>query len=291
MVSEMTKLTPDEFAKFAKFVHDMAGIYISEDKSTLLSNRLRRRIRALSLESFGEYYRKFSEPAFAEDELPHFLSAVTTNETYFYRNERLWELLENRLIPEFLERHAKTDRTIKVWSAAASSGEEAYTAAIVLRESLPEFAKWNVRIVASDISKKVLDAARQGIYNDYAVAKMKPELRQKWFRAKDDRFELKDEIRKMVDFKFHNLRDPFPQGGFDFVLLRNVLMYFDNPMKIRTMEMTAAAVAPGGYLYIGDVDPIRSSAELLRAMPLTPDVPGLYRKLPKEALSTAGRKS
>jgi len=145
MAEDMTRLTPDEFKKFAKLIDELAGIYLAPEKITLLGNRLRRRLKERELATFSEYHAKFSDPKFLEDELPFFLSAVTTNETYFFRNERLWETLQNRLIPEFVANHAK-DRTIKIWSAAASSGEEAYTLALVLREAITPFDDWKVSV-------------------------------------------------------------------------------------------------------------------------------------------------
>lgn len=286
MPTQMSRLTTDEFEKFSELIDELAGIYLAPEKITLLGNRLRRRLRELKIETFGEYHAKFSDPGFVEEELPFFLSAITTNETYFFRNERLWETIQQRLLPEFLANHERTNRTIKIWSAAASSGEEAYTLAIVLREAIKPFNAWKVNIVASDISKKVLDAAKQGRYGEYAVAKMPPKLKSRWFTPVDDKFQVKDEIRKMVRFTHHNLRDPFPLGGFDLVLLRNVLMYFDTAMKVRVLHVTSSAVAPGGYLFIGDVDPIRSSPALVKAMPLKPETPGLYSKpFSKKSLS------
>ncbi len=277
----MSQLTEDEFALFAKLVHERAGIHVSLAKRALLSNRLRRRLRRLNLGGFDEYYRKFSNAAFANEELPHFLSAVTTNETYFFRNEKLWETLSNKLVPEFIAAHSARDRRIKVWSAASSSGEEAYSAAILLRESLHDIDKWSITVVATDISRKVLDHAQKGLYGEYALAQMSTLRRTRWFRKVDDKFQLKDEIRRMVRFTFHNLREPFAMNGFDLVLLRNVLMYFDMPMKLRAIDTACKAVAAGGYLFVGDVDPIRSTSELRDAMKLSPDRPGFYRKPPK----------
>lgn len=277
----MAQLTEDEFTRLAKLVHEQAGIYISPEKRALLGNRLRRRLRVLGLDGFDEYYRKFSNAAFADEELPHFLSAVTTNETYFFRNEKLWETLSKKLVPEFIAAHSARDRRIKVWSAASSSGEEAYSVAILLRESLRDFDKWKISVVASDISKKVLDCAQQGLYGEYAVAQLSAARRKRWFTKVDDKFQLKDEIRGMVRFTFHNLREPFPLSGFDLVLLRNVLMYFDTPMKLRSLDTVCKAVGTGGYLFVGDVDPIRSTPELRDAMKLDAESPGFYRKPPK----------
>jgi len=275
---ELLKLTPAEFKKFAKFAYSRTGIHLPEEKCALLSNRLRKRLRALELDSFHAYYAVLSDDGRYEEELPHFLSAITTNETYFFRNEKLWALFEKELIPYFARVKSDRSRSIRIWSAAASSGAEAYTAAIVLRESLPRFSEWKVGIVASDISERVLTIAREGLYDDYAVSKMSPARVKRWFRQEEQKFRLVDDIRKMVRFQFHNLRELFRNARFDFVLLRNVLMYFDTAMKIRVLEVVSEALSPGGFLFVGDVDPIRTTAELSSVLKLEYQKPGLYFK-------------
>jgi len=275
---ELLKLTPEEFKKFAKFAYSKTGIHLPEEKSTLLSNRLRKRLRALKLDSFQAYYDMLSDDRYYEEELPNFLSAITTNETYFFRNEKLWTLLEGELIPCFERVKSDRSKSIRIWSAAASSGAEAYTAAIVLREHLPQFSHWDVTIVASDISERVLTIAREGLYDEYAVSKMSPVLVKRWFRKEGEKYRLVDDIRKMVRFQFHNLREPFPNARFDFVLLRNVLMYFDTAMKKRVLKVVSDALVPGGFLFVGDVDPIRTTAELSSVLTLEYQKPGLYFK-------------
>ncbi len=276
---EVLKLTPAEFARFAKLIYERTGISLEARKLALLSNRLRRRLKTLKLESFEAYYKYVSSSSsLSDDELPHFLSAVTTNETYFFRNEKLWNAFRGELIPYFIEAKGHKDRSIRIWSAASSSGEEAYTAAIALWEDLPNFDRWRVTIIGTDISKTVLDKAKAGVYNDYSVSKIDKAGVRKWFDVKDDLFHLKPEIRKMVRFQFHNLREPFPSGRFDLVFLRNVLMYFDTPMKLRALKVVTDALAPGGHLIIGDVDPVSSAPELREGMTLEKTRPGFYRK-------------
>lgn len=275
---ELLKLTTREFNQVAKLIYDRTGIHLPPEKLGLLSNRLRKRLRVLELGSFQEYYKLLTDAARCEEELPHFLSAVTTNETYFYRNTNLWNFFSGDLIRHFVDTKPAGRKTIRVWSAASSSGEEAYTTAIVLREKLPAFSSWKVNIIASDISNNVLDKAKAGLYDDYAVSKMDPSLVKRWFTPADGKHQLRDEIRKIVTFQFHNLREPFPNGRFDVVFLRNVLMYFDNNMKKRVIKVTSDALAPGGHLIVGDVDPIRTIPELNDAMTLEYQRPGIYLK-------------
>jgi len=275
---ELLKLTPSEFKKIAGLVYEKTGIHIDEAKLSLLSNRLRKRLKALSLQTFEDYYRLLRNKEKYEVELPHFLSAVTTNETYFFRNDQLWKFFSEDLIKHFTETKGAGNKTIRIWSAACSTGAEAYTSAILLREHLPNLRSWDVKIIGSDISQKVLDAAKAGLYTEYAVSRTSKARLKKWFSPKEDQFQLKDEIRRMVDFKFHNLRDTFPNGRFDLVFLRNVLMYFDMKMKKRVVDVVSEAMAPGGYLIIGDVDPVRTIPELREHMNLEYKRPGTYQK-------------
>ena len=287
---ELLKLTPDEFSKIAKIVYEKTGIHLEERKLSLLSNRLRKRLAALKLDSFDAYYRLIRSKEGYEEELPHFLTAVTTNETYFFRNEKLWQFFSRDLIDHFVKSNGKGSKSVRIWSAASSSGEEAYTAAMLLREKLPNFDSWKITIIGSDISKKVLDSAQAGIYNDYAVSKTSKERLKRWFTSKNGMYELKDEIRSLVRFQFHNLREAFSNGRFDLILLRNVLMYFDLDMKKRVIEVVSDALAPGGYLIIGDVDPIRTLPELNRHMKLEYKRPGTYQKPRHQASAADGGK-
>lgn len=288
---ELIKLTPEEFRQTTKLIYERTGIHLPESKLTLLSNRLRRRVRALRLTTFAEYYELIRDPGKCQDELPHFLSAVTTNETYFFRNERLWHYFRHTWIPQIEDQNRLSpSKTVRIWSAASSSGEEAYTAALCLREALRDFDSWNVTIIGSDISERVLEQARRGEYNDYALSKTPEALRRKWFDERDGLYVLKPELRRLVTFKFHNLRDRFPGGRFDLVFLRNVLMYFDLDMKKRVLTAVSDALAPGGQLVVGDVDPIRNTPELNDALTLAYCGPNLYRKPSGSRVAAAAKK-
>lgn len=282
---ELLKLTEGEFTRIAKVVYDKTGIHLSSEKLSMLSNRLRKRLRALKLDSFEDYYKLISSKTGAEDELPHFLSAVTTNETYFFRNEQLWDFFRRELIPYFAESHG-SKRSLRVWSAASSTGEEAYTTAIALREHLPNAHRWQITIIGSDISPRVLDHARRGVYKEYAVSRMDRKQVARWFDQRGEEYHLKDDARKLVKFVPHNLRETFPDARFDLIFLRNVLMYFDTPMKQRVLEVVTDALAPGGYLIVGDVDPIRTTPELSSHMKLEFKRPGAYWKPSAQAVRT-----
>lgn len=285
---DLLKLSPQEFAAVSTLVYERTGIHMPESKIGLLSNRLRKRLRMLGLSSFDEYYRLLKDPKRSEDELPHFLSAVTTNETYFFRNDALWRYIRQTWIPQVVEhKKARASKTIRVWSAASSSGEEAYTTAICLLEELPNVATWRITVIGSDISSKVLDRARAGEYGPYAVAKMPKETVAQWFDVEGDVHKVKAKLRSIVSFQFHNLRDRFPNGNFDLVFLRNVLMYFDLEMKRRVLKTVSDALVPGGLLIVGDVDPLRNTPGLSGSLDVRYIAPNVYQK-PGLALAMAG---
>ncbi len=259
------QLTSAEFQLFKKLVYVRAGIAIDDQKVAMLSNRLRRRLRTLHLETYMEYYQVLKQCEEDAEEMSHFLSAVSTNETYFFRNEKLWQFVGSDLVKRFCEANKSMKvKTVSFWSAASSSGEEAYTLAIVLKEKLPRFDSWKIEIVGTDISQRVLDTAKARVYKEYALQKIDAGRRRKLFNFKegDTEFRLKDEIRGMVDFRRHNLREPFGRSKFDVVFLRNVMMYFDHAMKVKVMKNVCAALKPGGLFVTGDVDPLRDGSGL-----------------------------
>lgn len=279
IATQSIKLSAEEFKRIAALVYQLTGIHLPDQKLTLLSNRLRKRVRALGLDGFEAYYKLLCDRTDGANELPEFLSAVTTNETYFFRNERLWDRFRETWLPDLAEAKRKArSPSVRIWSAACSSGEEAYTAAICLAQDLPNFRGWRVEIVGTDISQNMLDRAAAGVYADYAVARMPDESRDKWFEHQEQGYVLDPKLRKMVRFQFHNLRDPMPGAAFDLIFLRNVLMYFDEPMKLSVLTNVAKALAPGGHLVIGDVDPVRNTPVLSDRLGMTPTVPNWYHK-------------
>ncbi len=277
-MSTVQQLTPREFKLVTKFIYERTGIFIPEEKLALVSNRLRKRLRALKLPGFMAYYDLMTKGGSAfEEEFPHFLSAVTTNETYFFRNAKLWDLVSGELLTDLMELKAK-QKSLAVWSAACSSGAEAYSIAICLNEMRNKLRDWRLTIVGTDISSRVLDIAREGIYNEYAVSKCSPNrIKTNFKKVADDHYQLRQEIRSMAQFKFHNLRDAMKQK-FDLVLLRNVMMYFDTPMKIKVVSNVAASMNTGGLLYAGDVDPIRSMMNLNDFPQIEYVKPFIYRR-------------
>lgn len=286
---DLVKMSYAEFRKVAKIVYDRTGIHLPDSKLSLLSNRLRKRLRALEINAFEDYYKLLCDPRRMEDELPHFLSAVTTNETYFFRNESLWKYFRESWLPQTIEKKkARGLKSIRIWSAASSSGEEAYTTAICLCETIPDISMWRINVIGSDISQKVLERARSAEYNDYAVSKLSREKVAQWFETVGDLHRVKPKPRGLVSFQFHNLRDKFSGGQFDLVFLRNVLMYFDLEMKKRVLANVINALVPGGQLVVGDVDPLRNTPGLSGTLNLSYIAPNVYQKPEASVLTSAG---
>ena len=289
-VSPTLQLTPAEFKKMQELVYRHAGIAIGDEKVAMLSNRLRKRLKSLGMESFAQYYDLLKSCSPSDEEFSHFLSTVSTNETYFFRNERLWEYVGTDLIKHLCQtKECQSPKRAAFWSAACSTGAEAYTLAMVLRSELPRFDEWRVEIVGTDISQKVLDTAKAGSYQEYAVQKVDSRDRGRYFKYDDEAnvFQLKDDIRKMVEFEFHNLRDAFKRNYFDVVFLRNVMMYFDYEMKERVLVNVFASMRPGALMITGDVDPLRDGSDLKAKSGLEYVCSNTYRKPIKESKTAA----
>jgi len=273
----LSVLSPEEFEMFRKYIYEVTGIRLSDRKVPMLSNRLRRRLRELGIQSFRDYYRYLKECGPNSKEFYHFLEVVTTNETYFFRNRDLWDRVEKSLLPALVKRRPAGEPLV-LWSAACSSGEEPYTLAIIVHRNRLLFAGRQVRILASDISRAQLAHAQVALYESYAVEKMSERERRRYFKQEGDKYRLCDEVRGMVKFFFHNLKDRLRRGNVDCVLLRNVLMYFDDAMKRRALENVCAVLKPGGFLILGDVDHLRSQPEFMARLGVKHSQSWVYEK-------------
>lgn len=240
-----TELTPQELQKFSDLAYKETGIRISSQKLELMQNRLGRRMRELSLDSYRAYYEYIM--SHWDQELHQFIETITTNETYFFRCPRHFFLLSKNIFP------ALPDGNLDVWSAACSTGEEPYSLAIAILERLPRAHSRKIRIFASDIDRKVLRKASEGIYGDYALRFVKPEHLKKYFNPLGNgQYQVIQELRQMVLFGQHNLQLPFPKGKVDLVFCRNVLIYFDETSKTQVFKNLLNALKINGHLFLGE---------------------------------------
>jgi chemotaxis protein methyltransferase CheR len=274
---QTTELSEDEFKRFCGLIYRSSGIRIAETKRVLVSNRVRRRLRATGIASFSEYYLFLTSPAGAA-EMPQFLDAITTNETYFYRDTHHYTWLAESFIPEIAAQAAqhKRPRRLRVWSAACSTGEEPYSIALKLLVCRHLLTGFRTQVVGTDLSGAVLSLARAGSYDERAVRLVGPEERKRYFEedSKTRRWSVKDEVRSLVTWKLHNLLTPLREEPFDCVFVKNVLIYFDVASKQTVVKHVIAAVAKGGYLVIGPTEGIHGMLD-----PLTKLKPWLFQRL------------
>ena len=272
----LIELTAEEYERFCGLIYRTAGIKIPPTKRVMVSNRLRRRLRATGIAGFADYYQYLNSPAGAA-EMPLFLDAITTNETYFYRDVQHFDWLSKSFLPEVAEaaRLRKRPRSLRIWSAAASSGEELSSIALRLAAVRPMFSGWKLTLIGTDLSGAALAAARAGSYDDRAVRLIQPEERLRYFDHDPEaqRWTLKPEIRSMATWKVHNLLTPLKEDPFDCVFIKNVLIYFDAASKQTVVNHLTSALARGGYLVVGPTEGISALLGSLEKLK-----PWLYRR-------------
>ncbi len=240
-----------DFAFIRRLVHAEAGIALSDAKRHLVYGRLSRRLRHLRLARFSDYCALLESDG--GHELRELINAITTNLTSFFREMHHFTYLRQTLVPQLVAQNAAT-RRIRVWSAGCSTGEEPYSIAMTLRESVPP--GWDVRILATDIDSRVIDTAEAGIYAEERVEAMDPVVRKRWIRrgrgAQAGRVRVAAELREMITFRRLNLMDAWPmRGPFDVLFCRNVVIYFDKETQAVLFGRYADLLAPRGHLFIG----------------------------------------
>ena len=260
------------FRNLRDYIYDQTGIFIPDSKKYFLENRLSHRILEKKLSSFDEYLRFLR--ATENGELRNLYDAVTTNETYFFREPLQFDVFTSHILPRVLERNRS--RGIKVWSAACSTGEEPYTIAAILKETAPGV---QAKVFGSDISGAVLESARNGIYTSYAVRNIPSHYRKKYFRSRGDSFELDEGIRNSVKFLNVNLIDEKQVRAIrdvDVIFCRNVLIYFDDKSKRKAVSLMYDALAPDGFLLVGTSESLHNVTRALK--PTVVDKVVIYRK-------------
>jgi len=265
-------LTGGEFKLFQELIHREAGIFLADSKKALLVSRLSRRLSELGLGSFGEYHRYITKDD--PGEKVRMLDCVSTNETHFFREPRQFEFLEERVIPEWREAAGGRPRRLRVWSAACSTGEEPYSIAMTLLAHLPRESGWEVEVLASDISTRVLATAREAVWPVERASEIPERLLRRFMLrgtgARAGRMKAGPELREAVRFERINLNaETYPVTGlFDLVFCRNVLIYFDGPSKTRVCRQLLRHLHPRGYLFLGHAEGVLDMAgEVARAGP------------------------
>lgn len=220
----------------------------------LLSNRIRRRVRATKLADFQAYLRLLQSPD-GHSELSSFLDAVTTNETSFFRTEKHFDWLRDEFIDEIRDRVRKGDHPprLRIWSAACSTGEEPYTIAMCIAENRHKVADWTVEIHGTDISEEALSKARSGIFGPHVVDEVPERFRDRYFQSvkESNQWAANSSLTRMITISRHNLMQPNPERDYDCVFIRNVLIYFSRESKQVVVNHLVESLAKGGYLVVG----------------------------------------
>lgn len=251
------RLSAAGFARIARFINSELGIKMPESKITLIQSRLLRRVRDLGLGSVEQYGNYFFDAPNAEERI-HFINAVTTNKTDFFREPQHFDFLIRAAIPSIDRESAGRERwRLNVWSAGCSSGEEPYTLAMVLSENARHRGAGDFALLGTDVSTRVLDHARSGIYDEALIAPVPPELRKKYFRrskgSTPSLVRVIPELRQKVSFHTLNFMDSDYriQNTFDIIFLRNVLIYFEKCTQEAVVQKICRNLKPGGYLFVG----------------------------------------
>lgn len=264
--------TPDlqlfELRLFQDLIYRQAGIHLTDAKRALVQTRLRERLLEREVGSYGAYHRLVVAE---DDELQQCIDALTTNETFFFRHQGHWNWFTGTYLREWLLGRAP-HQGLRIWSAGCSSGEEAYTTAILLRDRLPADAPFVID--ATDINASVLAQARQAEYGRYALQLVSDEHRHRCFQQlTPHRWRLRDSHRAEVRFARGNLLQPLVGPTFDLVFMRNVLIYFDEAGRRRALEQAHRRLRPGGVIVVGGSETLQDQLDLF-----TPIAPAIYRK-------------
>lgn len=238
------------FQKFRSLVYQQSGISLSDQKASLVSMRIAKRIRTLGLNSEKTYYEYLIQPE-NQDEVIHFINAISTNVTHFFRENEHFEILSKEL--KTLKEQGQ--REIKIWSAASSSGEEPYTIAMIAAEVF-EGSLFDVKVLATDICTEVLHKAMTGYYELEKVKTIPQFFLKKYFEAKENGYEVKQKLKNMILFRKLNLKNqPLPlKGPIDIIFCRNVMIYFDQDLKRQIVENMFQILKPGGKLFISHTE-------------------------------------
>lgn len=259
------ELKREEFILFRQYIYERVGIALSDQKSTLIKGRLNKRLNQLGLESFRQYYDVLIDDE-SGDELAFFISAISTNVTSFFRESAQWTWLEGYL-PQLVR--TKREKKLRIWSAGCSSGEEPYTILMFLQYHLSDFHEWDIKILATDISPKVLTKAIKAEYDSKAVEALPKEILVRSFEAAqtlEGHYRVNKMLRGKVMFRLYNLvTDPFIfTNTFDMVFCRNVMIYFDDPTRHDLIGRFIRVLPQGGPLFLGSSESLTTHRESLK---------------------------
>lgn len=275
---DFCSITDDEFNFLSKFIHQRLGIYLSPAKRTLLNTRLQSVLKQMKFTSFSEYIDYVTKDPSGEA-LSELASKISTNFSYFYREEKHFEFFKSIAIPSFTsEPSTKQSKKLRIWSAGCATGEEPYMLVMLLNEAIGlEYPSWDAGVLATDISEKALKSAVNGIYSQDRLDKLPGNYKHKYLKKLEgDQFQVSDRIRNDVTFRRYNLLNTSPpfKSKFHIIFCRNVMIYFDQPTKKQLINTFINLLVPNGYLFIGHSESIHQDFKQLKSIK-----PAIYQKI------------
>ncbi|MEQ9171523.1 MAG: protein-glutamate O-methyltransferase [Rhodospirillales bacterium] len=260
-------MKPDDFQFMSTMLKQRSGLVLNEDKAYLLESRLMPVARAHNIKGVEELITEIRKSN-NEAMIVEVTEAMTTNESFFFRDIKPFDLFREHVLPHVLEKCA-AKKSLRIWCAAASNGQEPYSLAMILKEEGAKLAGWKIEIVGTDISRQVLKKAENGLYSQFEVQRGLPiTMLVKYFDKADDQWQLKPEIRGMVQYKYYNLLENLaPLGHFDVVFCRNVLIYFDQPTKSKVLEGVAGLMPDYGMLFLGGAETVLGISDKFAPVP------------------------
>lgn len=249
-------MNPDDFKYLSEFVHRTSGLSLSEDKVYLLESRLGPVAKKNSLADLSALVQalKVGKPANLSEDVTE---AMTTNESFFFRDGKPFEIFRSEILPSMTAARASSKK-LRIWCAAASTGQEPYTISMVIKEAGAALAGWRINILGTDLSRPVLEKAKVGLYSQFEVQRGLPvTMLVKYFEQMNEMWQIDSALRAMVDYREQNLLEDFTGlGTFDIVFCRNVLIYFDRDTKARVLEHMSRVMAPDGVLFLGGAETV-----------------------------------
>jgi chemotaxis protein methyltransferase CheR len=265
-------LSLEQYGRLCRLIYDRLGLSFDDKKIHFLGKRVSARMECLNMDEASEYLMRLAYGENSEAEMQALANLITTNETYMFREYEQLEAFANACLPEVVARkEAQVDRSLRIWIAGCSSGEEAYSIAIIVREVFPAIAEWDMQIVATDIDEQRLAMAVAGVYGERSMKNVPPEYLQRHFVRAGSDWRVKPLTRSLLSIQHLNLHDRLrmrKMRAFDFIFCRNVLIYFDDASRKAAVDHFYNALLPGGFLFMGHSESVGriSSAFRLRRM-------------------------
>ena len=256
-----------DFLFISDLIYDRLGIRLEKEKGYLIEARLAKVAEKAGLKTLGDLVNHLRTGRPREEIITETVEAMTTNETYFFRDIAPFDALREKVLPEVIARK-RHEKVINIWSAACSTGQEAYSIALTLREAFPHLADWQVRITGTDVAGKVVNRAKEGIFTRTEMGRgITPVMLAKYFMRQGEDWKIKDDVRKMIHFSTLNLKREWPHmPRMDVIFLRNVLIYMDNPSRKTIFGRAHRLLQPGGYLFLGAAETTFNISDLFERL-------------------------